>query len=70
MNGNGYGSRKFVLSLLLLIFSFLFGVWCTIKGVELSDAAVLIAAATASQAAYMTANVWQRKVENGTNKPK
>ena len=63
---DGFWSRKFWMSLIFMFACFGFGMWCTHKGVELSDAGVFVGAVSAGQIAYLGANIWERKVANGS----
>jgi hypothetical protein len=63
---DGFASRKLWLSVAFMVASFGFGVWCAHKGVDLSNAAVFVGAVSASQIAYLTANIWERKIANGS----
>ncbi len=62
---NAIGGRKFALLIFTTLLFMAFGWFCVEKDVELSDAAVFVAAVTANSLGYMHFNV---KAKNGNGK--
>lgn len=59
--------RKFKLALLTLFLGLIFGIYCVEQNIELSDAGVYYGVICVNTAAYMSVNMYQKKLTNGNN---